>query len=91
MRSRSSLLKALTLVCLQVEEPTLQEALSRAASQLYTALSERMAGTDADSEVVRLGSVIFRCIPLRSLAGRCTDKRCWLMITMLRKSNVNQV
>ena len=37
----------------QVEDPALQETLGRAASQLYTALGERMAGAGPEAEVVR--------------------------------------
>ena len=37
----------------QVDDPAVREALGRAASQLYAALGERMAGSDADAEVVR--------------------------------------
>ena len=37
----------------QVEDPALRETLGRAASQLYTALGDRMTGVEPEAEVVR--------------------------------------
>jgi hypothetical protein len=64
-------------MCVQVENAALQEALGRAASQLYVALGERMVGADAESEVVRFKSASLPQHPLKGLQlGLAHDSRC---------------
>ncbi len=38
---------------MQVEDPALRDPLGRAASQLYTALGDRLPGAEPEAEVVR--------------------------------------
>jgi len=49
----------------QVEDPALRETLGRAASQLYTALGDRMIGAEPEPEVVR---------SLQGVSGRLLSK-----------------
>ena len=62
-------------MCVQVEDAALQEALGRAASQLYVALGERMVGADAESEVVRFKSASAAASAERPSAGTCTRQQ----------------